>query len=128
MDLRTLHPPSYPQKCRKRGYGDPMNQDIYDRLKKISERLKKEYHAEKVILYGSYARGEESEDSDIDLFIIAPTNEKFFDRLATVLRMIRDLKKGFPIEPIVLTTEEVEKRVTIGDQFIKEILERGSYL
>src|SRR3989304_5980570 len=104
-----------------------MNQEIYDRLKKISERLKKEYHAEKVILYGSYARGEEGEDSDIDLFMIAPTNERFFDRLATVLRMIRDLKKGFPIEPIVLTTEEVEKRVTIGDQFIKEILERGSY-
>jgi predicted nucleotidyltransferase len=105
-----------------------MNQAIYDRLKKISERLKREYHAEKVILYGSYARGEEGEDSDIDLFIIAPTNEKFFDRLATVLRMMRDLKKGLPIEPIVLTAEEVEKRVTIGDQFIKEILERGSYL
>jgi len=34
-----------------------MNQEIYERLQKISERLKKEYRAEKVILFGSYARG-----------------------------------------------------------------------
>ncbi len=55
-----------------------MNQEISERLQKISERLKKEYHAEKVILYGSYAIGEETEDSDVDLFIIAPTQERFF--------------------------------------------------
>ena len=40
-----------------------MNREILGRLKKISERLKKNYNAEKVILFGSYARGEETEDS-----------------------------------------------------------------
>jgi len=39
-------------------------QDVMDRLRAISERLKKEYKAEKVILFGSYARGEATEDSD----------------------------------------------------------------
>jgi len=105
-----------------------MNQEIHERLKKISERLKKEYHAERVILYGSYATGEATEDSDVDLFIIAPTNERFFERMATVLRLIRDLKKGIPIEPIVLTAEEVEKRIKIGDQFIQGIIEEGIYI
>lgn len=105
-----------------------MNQETYKRLRKISERLKKEYHAERVIVFGSYARGEATEDSDIDLFIIAPTNERFFERIATVLRIIRDLKKGFPIDPIVLTAEEVEKRIKIDDQFIQEIIDEGIYL
>ena len=105
-----------------------MNRQIYERLQKISERLKKEYHAEKVILFGSYARGDATEDSDVDLFIIAPTNERFFERMATVLGLIRDLKKGIPIEPIVLTAEEVEGRINIGDQFIQEIIEKGIYL
>jgi len=105
-----------------------MNQELYERLKKISERLKEEYHAGRVILYGSYARGEETEDSDVDLFVIAPTNERFFDRMASVLRLIRDLKEGLPIEPIVLTEQEVERRINIGDPFIQEITEEGIYL
>ncbi|MGH7889141.1 MAG: nucleotidyltransferase domain-containing protein, partial [Thermodesulfobacteriota bacterium] len=78
-----------------------MNQEISERLQKISERLKKVYHAESVILFGSYARGEETEDSDIDLFIIAPTEERFFERMATARRHIRDLRNGLPLAPIV---------------------------
>jgi predicted nucleotidyltransferase len=102
-----------------------MNEERYVRLRKISERLKKEYHAEKVILFGSYARGEATEDSDIDLFIIAPTNERFIERTAAVKRTIRDLRYGLPISPIVLTPEELKRRIKIGDQFINEILEKG---
>jgi len=105
-----------------------MNQEVLGRIRQIAERLKKEYKAQKVILYGSYAKGEATEDSDVDLFIIAPTNERFFQRMATVLGLIRDLKKGIPIEPIVLTAEEVEKRIKVGDQFIQEIIEEGIYL
>jgi len=105
-----------------------MNQEIFQRLRKISERLKKEYHAEKVILYGSYATGEATEDSDVDLFIIAPTHERFFERMATVRGLIRDLRNGLPVSPIVLTPEEVEKRRRKGDQFVQQILEEGIML
>jgi predicted nucleotidyltransferase len=111
------------------GQGDKMmNQEIYKRLRKISDRLKKESHAEKVILYGSYATGEATEDSDIDLFIIAPTNERFFERMATVRGLIRELRNGLPVSPIVLTPEEVEKRRRKGDQFVQQILEEGIIL
>lgn len=102
-----------------------MNQEIYERLKKISERLKKEYNAEKVILYGSYARGEATEDSDVDLLVIAPTNERLFERMATVLEIVHDLYDGLPLSPIVLTRNEVEERLKSGDQFVQEMLEEG---
>ena len=99
--------------------------DVMDQIKAISERLKKDYHAQKVILFGSYARGEETADSDIDLFIIAPTKERFFQRMATTLRTVRDLYRGLPISPIVLRPEELEERKNKKDQFIIEILEEG---
>ena len=102
-----------------------MNPEIFERLQKISERLKKEYHAEKVILYGSYARGEATEDSDVDLFIIAPTKERFFERMATVKSVVHDLRWRLPFSPIVLTQAELEERKKVGDQFIEEILENG---
>jgi len=102
-----------------------MNQEINERLKKISERLKKEYQAEKVILYGSYAKGQSTRDSDVDLFIVAPTKERFYERMASVLCLLRDLYQGIPFSPIVLTPAELKKRVDIGDQFINEILTKG---
>jgi predicted nucleotidyltransferase len=98
---------------------------VMDRIKTISQRLKKEYKAERVILFGSYAKGKATENSDIDILIIAPTTERFFERMATVKRLIRDLRNGLAVAPIVLTKQEVEERVKIGDQFVKEILEKG---
>ena len=102
-----------------------MNREILERLQKISERLKKNYNAEKVILFGSYARGEETEDSDVDLLVIAPQKERFFERIASAKRLIRDLRNGLPVAPIVLTPEEAETRRKVGDQFIMDILENG---
>jgi uncharacterized protein len=99
--------------------------EIMVRIKAISERLKSEYNAEKVILFGSYARGEATEDSDVDIFIIAPTQERFYERMATVRKVIRDLRNGTPIAPIILTKEEINKRLEIKDQFIQSILEEG---
>ena len=105
-----------------------MTQEMSERLRRISERLKKEYKAEKVILYGSHAKGEATQDSDVDLFIIAQTNERFFERMATIRGLIRDLRNGLPISPVVLTKEEVEKRLKIGDQFVRDIVEEGVVL
>ncbi|MBU1781968.1 nucleotidyltransferase domain-containing protein, partial [bacterium] len=96
-----------------------------ERLQSISNRLKKEYHAERVILFGSYATGEATQDSDVDLFIIAPTKERFFERMATVLGIVRDLYKGLALSPIVLRSQEVKRRLKINDQFVQEILEKG---
>jgi predicted nucleotidyltransferase len=101
---------------------------VMDRIKAISKRLKKEYKAERVILFGSYAKGKATEESDMDILIIAPTTERFFERMATVKRLIRDLRNGLAVAPIVLTKQEVEERVKIGDQFVKEILEKGMEL
>ena len=102
-----------------------VNQEIYKQLQKIGDRIKKEYHAEKVILFGSYAIGEATADSDVDLFIVAPTHERFFERMATVRRLIRDLRNGLPVAPIVLTGKELERRNKAGDPFIQDILETG---
>jgi predicted nucleotidyltransferase len=98
---------------------------IYQRLKLISKKLKEEYHAKVVILFGSYALGNARRDSDIDLLIIAPTKERYFERMATVRRLIREFRNGLPISPIVLTPQEVKERKKKGDPFIAEIFLNG---
>ena len=102
-----------------------MKRETSKRIQTIGSKIKREYRAEKVILFGSYAKGNVTEDSDVDLLIVAPTKERFFERMASVRRIIRDLRDGLPVSPIVLTPRELETRTKLGDPFVREILETG---
>lgn len=73
-----------------------------------------------VYLYGSFAKGEIHEGSDIDLLIIGDFSERFFDRIGRILD-ITDL----PVEPIVYTVEEFEELKKSQNPFIMEILKTG---
>lgn len=94
----------------------------------IVEKIKREYQPEKIILFGSYAYGTPDRDSDIDLLIIKETRDRPIDRRVAVARMVSDPKRLIPFESIVLTPKEVKERLEIGDQFVKEILEKGKVL
>ncbi|MBI4527692.1 MAG: nucleotidyltransferase domain-containing protein [Deltaproteobacteria bacterium] len=102
-----------------------MKQGLNKRLRAIGNKIRKEYRAERVILFGSYARGDATRDSDVDLLVVAPTKERFFERIASVRRLIRELRDGLPVSPIVLTPAELAKRKRVGDPFVLEILETG---
>ena len=94
-------------------------------LKEIGDLLRREYHAHRLILFGSQARGDAAPESDIDLFVSAPTEERFYDRMASVRRLLRSVASGLPIAPIVLTPSEIDARLRRGDQFVQEILATG---
>lgn len=94
-------------------------------LKAIADRLREQYGAERVLVYGSVARGEQTEHSDIDLLIIAPTKERFYERMGSVLAIVRDLGRGMPLSPIVLTPEELATRLDRRDQFVEEMVQGG---
>jgi predicted nucleotidyltransferase len=97
-------------------------------LERIADRLKREYYAERVILYGSVARGESTEHSDIDLLVVAPTTEKFYLRIASALGVVRDLSRGLPLSPIVLTREEFDHLLNSRNAFVEEIVKEGILL
>ena len=94
-------------------------------LARIADRLRERLGATRVIVYGSVARGEATIHSDIDLFVVAPSDDKTFRRLSDARAAIRDLSIGIAISPLVLTPEEVNARQARGDAFIREILDTG---
>jgi len=99
-----------------------------DIIQTILQRLIDRYAPQKVVLFGSYAYGEPDEDSDIDLLIIKDTPDRFIDRWVTVHRILTGTHRSLPLEPVVLTPQELEKRLAAGDQFIAEILDKGKVL
>jgi predicted nucleotidyltransferase len=96
-------------------------------ISKIVKKIKEEYQPEKIILFGSYAYGKPAKNSDIDLLIIKESNKRRIDRFCEVRKIIRNIK-GISIQPVVLTKDELNKRIKMGDDFIKEILAEGKVL
>jgi uncharacterized protein len=94
-------------------------------LRRIADRLRERIDATKVIVYGSVARGEATIHSDVDLLVVAPSNESSYWRMANARAAIRDLRAEVPISPLVLTPEEVARQVERGDPFMCEILDEG---
>ena len=97
-------------------------------IKQIVRRLAEEYCPERIILFGSHARGDAGPDSDIDLLIVKETPERFIDRWATVQRILSDPKRSVPLETLVMTPQEVAYRLAIGDQFVSDIVTKGKVL
>jgi len=97
---------------------------ISEKLKPIVEKIIQEYQPDKIILFGSYAWGKPTEDSDVDLFIIKKSKKRRIER-ERELRMKLIGNKFPPMDLLIYTPEELDKRVVIGDFFIKDILQKG---
>ena len=94
-------------------------------IEKISEEIKKKFNPQKINLFGSYAYGNPTRSSDIDLFIIIDTKLPV-RKQAFLIR--KEIKSSVPIDIIVRTPEQVEERIKMGDFFIKQIIQKGIYL
>ena len=91
----------------------------------FGRRIEREFGAERVILFGSHARGEVGEDSDVDLLVIGPYEGRSVDR-SVEIRM--KLRPRFPVDLLVRTPEKVRERVGMGDDFMRDILNEGTVL
>jgi predicted nucleotidyltransferase len=94
-------------------------------LKEIVKKIVNKYKPEKIILFGSFAWGKPNVDSDVDLFIIKRTKKDFFQR-SFIIRKIID--GALPVDILVRTPEELEKRLNLGDFFYQDIIKKGKYL
>lgn len=94
-------------------------------IKEISDKIVKNYSPEKIILFGSYGSGNPTKDSDVDLFIIKETKRHQHKRHLQVRRII---KGELPVDVLVYTPKETQRRLKMGDFFIKDILKKGKVL
>lgn len=104
-----------------------MNQVIVERkIQKIADKIAKQFKPDKVILFGSYAWGKPHADSDVDLFIVKETDQSKIERGQEIERILWN--SGMPVDALVYTPEETQKRLDIEDFFIQNILTKGKIL
>jgi predicted nucleotidyltransferase len=96
-----------------------------ERINELAERIAREYHPDRIILFGSHARGTATDGSDVDLLVIVPFEGQ---PARKAIEILDRLDPHFPIDLLVRTPEQVEQRLQLGDFFMREIVESGRIL
>jgi predicted nucleotidyltransferase len=89
-------------------------------LKTLAAGLVTDLRAEAVYLFGSLARGDQHEGSDIDLLVVAEHPGRALDLIGAILR-----RTDLPVEPLVVRPEAFERRVRQGHPLFVRILAEG---
>lgn len=94
--------------------------EILNSINNYIKEVSKYYNIDTVILFGSYAKGNEHEDSDIDIAIISSDITDRFDDMAKMMKLTwtTDVR----IEPHPIKKEDYEE---VSDPFIEEIINTG---
>ena len=103
----------------------PVSKTLPQAIKRIVSELK----PEKIILFGSYAYGNPTPDSDVDLFVVIETNGKNLEMYRAVSKLLDP--RQFPVDIIITTPKEVAAALRGGADngfFIREIFKKGKVL
>ena len=117
---------SFPVKTKVRPIGfPPVSKTLPQAVKKIAEMPK----PEKIILFGSYAYGNPTPDSDVDLLVVMETNGNPKEKHLAISTALQP--RSFPVDIIVKTPQEIREALQGGTDnafFIRKIFQKGKPL
>jgi len=97
-----------------------------DLLRQMVERITASGKPERIILFGSRARGDAHHTSDYDLLIIQESQEPRYRRSARLYTLLSDLP--VEIEIMVYTPQEVAKWIGVEGSLVSKALREGRVL
>jgi uncharacterized protein len=98
---------------------------IADRIQELSQQIAAQFAPERIILFGSYAYGEPTADSDVDILVVMPFEGHPFRQAAEILNRI---SPTFSVDLLVRTAEQLDERLALGDFFLREVVTKGKIL
>jgi predicted nucleotidyltransferase len=95
-------------------------------LAEIVARIREAVHPQRIVLFGSRARGEAEPGSDVDILVVAPSSAPRWRRTVPLYRLLAGL--GVPKDIVWWTPEEVEQWRGVRSHFISTVLREGKVL
>ncbi len=100
-------------------------QEITLQIESLKQQLVAKYHPDKVILFGSAARGDDV-INDVDFFIVKDDVPLLgADRIRQLYRM---METDLPVDYLVYRPSEVAERLALGDPFVAAVFSEGKVL
>jgi len=85
-------------------------------IEELGRRIGQKFHPERIVLFGSYASDQATEDSDVDLLVVAETSLPPHECYAAVRRLAADFPASFDI--IVKTPDEYARRRSVVNHIV----------
>ena len=92
---------------------------ILKSVEKYIREISKHYSIQEVYLFGSYAKGTNHEDSDIDVAVIINSDNNVFDLMVELMMLTRNI--DLRIEPHPIKVQDFQE----GNPFVQEIIDTG---
>jgi predicted nucleotidyltransferase len=110
--------------------GDSLNSQAADMvtleaIQEVCDKIAREFHPQKIILFGSYAYGTPREDSDVDLMVVTPFEGKPVYKAIEIHSAVRP---RFAMDLLARTPDTIQQRLEWHDFFIMDIIEKGKIL
>ena len=94
-------------------------------IDEVVRQIVEKFKPQKIILFGSYARGDSRPESDVDMLIVLDTLLK---ETKQSLEIRRYLGVMFGLDLVVYTPQHLKDRVEMGDWFLRDVLKEGKVL
>ena len=94
-------------------------------IREIVQQIVERFRPQKVILFGSYAQGNPTQDSDVDLLIIMETNDQ---ALHAAARISAGIDHPFPLDILVFRPSELKASLERKGVFATEVVAKGIVL
>ncbi|MCX6904596.1 MAG: nucleotidyltransferase domain-containing protein [Verrucomicrobia bacterium] len=91
-------------------------------IKRVCAQIAQGFSPQRIILFGSYAYGKPTPDSDVDLLVIMPLEGRATEKAVEISSR---LEHRFPIDLLVRSPEEIRQRLAWNDFFLREVTEKG---
>ena len=95
------------------------------KIEDLTSQIVRDFNPEKIILFGSYASGRASDDSDVDILVVLQFEGK---PVRKAIEIRNRVNAGVPLDLIVRTPEQLAQRLAQNDWFMRDIVERGRTL
>jgi predicted nucleotidyltransferase len=94
----------------------------------VTAALVRDLEPERIVLFGSFARGDQNRASDLDLVVIMATQLPFCERIGRALESACRASRRLPVEPLVYTPEEWRRMQAAGSSFTALVRSEGRVL
>ncbi len=95
-------------------------------IRVLVDDIAEKFYPEKIILFGSHAYGNPQPWSDVDLLVVMEGEQHPIEMSQTILRALPPFM--FSVDIVVRSSETIQRRIELGDWFLKEIADRGKVL
>ena len=95
-------------------------------IRDFATKIVTTFHPQKVILFGSYADGDPTEDSDVDLLVVMDHDKVLNVEQAVEIQLAATAP--FPMDLIVRRPDEIRDRMAMNDSFLVHLFRSGKVL